>query len=281
MKSLRIIISASLAILFCLSCSHDEDNTPSLADRNVFIPADDDYSATAQIRRSFFEQTGCYLLFSDSLQGTEMLDVLRYSMLGHGESTTYYYNYILQPDSQQLAANLIRDHLVRRLGRAQPYAYMVVNSISHYRNGQLVSDRKLLGLRAYAISLSGGEAYNSPDDYFKSMVGDMVKARLKSMTEEELESFYKLSAQYYNEDEINFGLTTKKETDEEMWPFGFFRDTHSSYFKSFNDDLEDWLDAVLGNSREEFESVYGAAKMMMDKYDALWGIITDMGYVLN
>lgn len=288
---------ACLSLLFS-ACSDSEDNTPSLADVNIFEPAPDDQSETAQIRREFFGLTGSYLLFTDTLrtivsgqsldgsatQRTELLDIMAYSMLGFGESTTYRYGYITSPDSQRMAADLVRTYLVPRLGKACPFSFLLLNRITQYDSSlrKDVGVSKLLGLRAYAISLADGEAYTQPDDYFRAMVGDMVRSKVQTLTAEDLDAFYAFSRSYYGEDESHFGLSTSRSADTEMYPFGFFSDVYYYRFPDASYDLRQWLAIVLTYTRDRFLQLYGSQPIMVGKYDALRAIITeDLGYVLD
>lgn len=296
MMRINCIFYAMLAGVMLVGCSDSEDTTPSLADVNVFEPAEDDNSETAQIRREFFNATGSYLLFNDTLRavnrGTaadgsvisrpEMLDIMRYVMTGYGSSTHYTYEYINSPEGQRAAVQLVNDHLVWRMGRALPYAFFIVNDISYRDNKNVVvHESKLLGLRAYAISLSGGDAFNDPETYFRGMIADMVKAKIKTMSEEELAAFYDFSRDYYYEYKSDFGLSDKSAPAEEMWNYGFFVDVYGDIFPSSDYDLEAWLAKVTMVSRGQFEAQYGSSSVMMGKYEALVGIIEDLGYVLD
>lgn len=262
-------------------CSSSEDTTPSLADINQFEPSATDQSQTAQLRREFFAQTGSYLLFSDTLaDGREMLDVMNYTMFGFGEHTAIRYGYITQPDSQRLAAELVCQHLVRRLGRARPYSFLLVNSIK--TGSEEKAESKLLGLRAYAISMNNGAAFNDPDTYFRAMVADMVRSKVQTLSTDQLSAFYAYSREYYSQDEDHFGLSTSHSQDTEMYPFGFFSDVYYDVFPDSSYDLRMWINAALVYTRDQFAALYGAYPIMMGKYDAMRGIIeNDLGYILD
>lgn len=290
------ILYAILIGSMLVGCSDSEDTTPSYADINVFEPAEDDNSETAQIRREFFNATGSYLLFSDTLRavnrgtstdGTvvtkpEMLDIMAYAMIGYGSRTQYYYEYITSPEEQREAMNLIKDHLVWRMGRALPYAFFIVNSISYKDDkDNLVYETKQLGLRAYAISLNGGKAFEDPETYFSSMISDMVRTKVKTMSEDELAEFYDFSREYYYEYKEDFGLSATKYPDKEMWNYGFFTDVYKDLFPNSTSDLDLWLYYVTTLSREDFEAQYGSSSVMMAKYEVLAKIIEDLGYVLR
>lgn len=274
-------------------CDKSEDTTPSFADRNVFEPEDGDDSETAQIRRDFYAATGSYLLFTDSLRTVmsgvgadgspifkaELLDVMGYAMVGYGSTTKYEYGYITDPEAQREAVRLVREHLVWRMGKALPYAFFIVNSIK--RRDSEVYETKLLGLRAYAISLNNGEAFTDPETYFRSMIADMMRTKIQTMSEDELASFYDFSREYYYEDKTAFGLPATTSADAVMWNYGFFTDIYGKSFPDAAYDLRSWITAVATYSREQFEAKYGSSAKMMSKFDALAAIVEELGYVLR
>ncbi|MCM1313309.1 MAG: hypothetical protein NC206_08020 [Bacteroides sp.] len=295
MKANYILVLLASSLL--ASCSKEEDTTPSYADQAVFAPLDSDMSETARIRRDFYETTGTYLLFTDTLrtvtsgigfdgkpvEKTELLDVMGYAMIGYGSTTKYIYDYITDPEEQQMAVELIRENLIWRMGKALPYSFFLVNKITHWDSSKksYVADTKLLGLRAYAISLNDGEAFADPDAYFNNMIADMVRTKVQTMGEEELASFYDISRSYYYEDKTEFGLPATYSSDTEMWNYGFFMDVYGHSFPDSAYDLRAWLTAVITYSREQFEAKYGTSAVMMSKFDALSGIVSDLGYVLQ
>ena len=79
------------------ACGEEDALTPSGNELNSFLPDESDHSPVAELRRSFYEETGIYLLFSDTLrhvqtgtdeQGrpvydTEMVD-FNYNLNGDG-----------------------------------------------------------------------------------------------------------------------------------------------------------------------------------------------------
>lgn len=296
---MKIRIAFYILVLLPLlaACDKTEDVTPSLADSNVFEPAEDDCSETAQIRREFYHETGSYLLFTDTLRTvssgfgldgtagmtTELLDVMGYAMVGYGSTTKYAYGYITDPQEQRDAVRLVREHLLWRMGRALPYSFLLVNSISYWDSSRKtdVYETKLLGMRAYVISLNEGAAFSDPEAYFGNMIADMVRTKILTMSEEELAAFYDFSREYYYEDKTAFGLPATYSSDATMWEYGFFKDVYGRSFPDSAYDLKAWISSVTAYSRERFEAIYGSSAVMMNKYDVMAGIIEDLGYVLR
>lgn len=292
---INYILYVILIVSVLTGCDNSEDTTPSLSDQNTFEPAGDDNSETAQIRREFYNSTGSYLLFNDTLRTvssgtsasgsemfkTEILDIMGYTMIGYGSSTKYVYGYITSPEEQRKAVELINDHLIWRMGKALPYAFFLVDNISYWDSSKKVNvyETKLLGLRAYAISLNGGAAFDDPETYFRGMINDMIRTKLLTMSDEELASFYKFSQEYYDEYKTDHGLSANVTSGTDLWEFGFIS-AYGTIFPSRSSDLQSWINIVTTNTREQFESKYNSA-VMLSKYDALTGIIEELGYVLQ
>ena len=68
------------------------------------------------------------------------------------------------------------------------------------------------------------------------------------------------------------------------WQYGFmekFDDIWGGsdcYFPYEKRDLQDWVNAVLAMSRDEFVAKYGSSQVMVNKYDTMKGIIEQMGF---
>ena len=251
----------------CVACGGEEDDTtPSYADVNGFAPADDDNSPTAQLRRDFYNQTGSYLLFKDTLithtsdGRSELLDITYFIMgsIDWQSDYKYTYEYIEDIEQQRKAAEYVQKYLIKRLGKNTPYSFFLVNDLHYDYYGRLRQRDKVLGLRSYVISMGGGEAYDDPETYFGDMIVDIVKNSISRVPEELMNQFYAFSKDYYGND-VEGSLT-----DQEVW--------------DLSTDLYLWLEAVLTMSPSEFEAEYGSSSVMMEKYTLLREIILNQGF---
>lgn len=283
---LLTLFSFSIACLSVACGGEEDDTTPSYADINGFAPADDDNSPTAQLRRDFYNQTGSYLLFKDTLitrtsdGRSELLDITYFIMgsIDWQSDYDYTYEYIEDIEQQRKAAEYVQKYLISRLGKNTPYSFFLVNDLHYDYYGRLRQRDKVLGLRSYAISMGGGEAYEDPETYFGDMIVDIVKNSISRVPEEVMNQFYAFSKDYYGND-VEGSLT-----DQEVWDLGMFYyiedDRWGNYFYYQNTDLSLWLEAVLTMSPSEFEAEYGSSSVMMEKYALLRQIILDQGFEL-
>ena len=283
---LLTLFSFSIACLSVACGGEEDDTTPSYADINGFAPADDDNSPTAQLRRDFYNQTGSYLLFKDTLitrtsdGRSELLDITYFIMgsIDWQSDYEYTYEYIEDIEQQRKAAEYVQKYLISRLGKNTPYSFFLVNDLHYDYYGRLRQRDKVLGLRSYVISMGGGEAYEDPETYFGDMIVDIVKNSISRVPEEVMNQFYAFSKDYYGND-VEGSLT-----DQEVWDLGMFYyiedDRWGNYFYYESTDLYLWLEAVLTMSPSEFEAEYGSSSVMMEKYALLREIILDQGFEL-
>ncbi|MBQ7717606.1 MAG: hypothetical protein IJT55_08890 [Prevotella sp.] len=281
---LLTLFSFSIACVSVACGGEEDDTTPSYADINGFAPADDDNSPTAQLRRDFYNQTGSYLLFKDTLitrtsdGRSELLDITYFIMgsIDWQSDYDYTYEYIEDIEQQRKAAEYVQKYLISRLGKNTPYSFFLVNDLHYDYYGRLRQRDKVLGLRSYVISMGGGEAYEDPETYFGDMIVDIVKNSISRVPEEVMNQFYAFSKDYYGND-VEGSLT-----DQEVWDLGMFYyiadDWWGNYFYYESTDLSLWLEAVLTMSPSEFEAEYGSSSVMMEKYTLLREIILNQGF---
>lgn len=287
-----------LAVLLFVSCSDDDNLTPSNADINGFAPAADDNSATARIRNDFFNATGTYLLFSDTLvskssNGEPELFDATWSITGSSSVSTdiddydYNYSYITSTDKQRQAANTIREHLVSKLGKQLPFSFLLVDDVYYKYTTWSGSVRTthlpmLIAPRGYVISTQDGLLYQNPDSLVNTLIADMVITKIQKADASVTEPFLSFSSQYYGQDFEDIGLSLDDFEDDEtyIWNYGMFSygDWWGGYFYSQKRDIQDWVGIMLAQDRDTFAKTYGSSSVMMSKYDALKQVIRNMGF---
>lgn len=141
----QYIYISLLLLAGCLCTCQEEDL--NLADlENVFLPSPNATDESSELRRNFYEATGCYLLFNDTLRheyggvdaygnpyyDTELLSLGWNYISGSSNPTRYVYEYIETIEQQRKAAEWLQDYLMPYLGNVVPYSLLVVNRIDHY-----------------------------------------------------------------------------------------------------------------------------------------------------
>lgn len=289
-----------LAAFVVSACSDTEDITPSMADVNYYAPPTTDNSVVAQLQRSFYNEVGSYLLFSDTLPGSnanhnEVLNMNYNFITGSPSRYRFTYTYISSDNEKQQATALLREQLVKRLGKAVPYSFLLVNEISwwdkkddgswaliKHSNSNKTDPHPTLVIndRCYAISMNNGEALETDgyfDDIFNSIVSDIVGR----LNDEELAPFYAFSKEYYDKEQVGYeGLTDdywNQDPDENIWPYGFLTDAGYDVFPRQDTDLKAFTKLLTGSTRKEVEEKYGSAPIIIQKYNTLRSILESKG----
>ena len=89
--------------------------------------------------------------------------------------------------------------------------------------------------------------------------------------------FYKYCDAIYYEYKTDLGYESGYD-DELARELGFLKDRFRSYYPNYNHDVEMFLDATFYLSEDEFKEEYGSYPVIMAKYEALKGLITELGY---
>lgn len=310
MKKVYIICLMAIVALGGFSgCSSDEDTTPSMADVNDFAPKDDDMSAEAELRRNFYQQTGCYLLFNDTLsvkqQGTDNYGKpvyqvqtvnVDFNIFNKGASVyRYTYDYITDDDTKQKAAKALKEKVIDRLGSMLPFSVLLVNGISQWtenKYGEWVLTEESdyygtnphpifrLGSRCYAFSIEGGEALEDPT-FYDDVLCDIVKDKISAKGKTFLDDFKALVANYddlvddwYDKEDKGYPLG---KNDDLARSLGFLKDRNYYFFPDEEMDVNGYINAVFSYSIEEFENEYANYPICIARFKVMREKIEGLG----
>lgn len=299
MKKNRFYIALGILLLGFTACTNEEDTSPSYADQNLFAPSEGDHSEMAELQRTFYKETGSYLLFNDTLRkeqngkdaygnpiwNTELVD-LTYPVIGDPTSYRYTYKYIKEIEKRRNLVNLIKEKLAARLGKAVPYSFLLVDSITTWKNNNGVwkiangyldipHPIQLLGTRCYAISTNGNQGFEDKD-YFTTIFKKIVVSKLLRLSGNKLSSFYSYGEQYYLVDKFYLDIP-RGLNDSLARSKGFWKDENYYYFAYKQNDLEYFSDAVCTYSPSEVESLMGEYPLVIEKFNIIREIIKSMG----
>jgi len=306
MKKIIFYIACIAIISGFASCANQEDISPSYADQNLFAPSDEDHSATADLRRDFYKETGAYLLFNDTLKkvkngtdaygnpiwNTETVDV-EYPFIGDVSSYTYTYKYIRSIDQQKKVADLIKEKLAKRLGKAVPYSFLIVDSITTWTNnngvleivpeyswsGAVPHPTQVLGTRCYVVSTSGDTGFQDAN-YFTTIFSQIVLNKLRRLNPDKLSKFYSYGESYYQVDKTDLGLEHGV-NDSIARSRGFWQDYNYYYLALKDTDLEYFSNAVCTYSESEVKEMMAAFPIVVERFELLRNVIKSMGIKLD
>jgi hypothetical protein len=280
------------------SCSSEGDLTPSNADENLFSPTSADKSELAQLRNSFHEKVGSYLLFNDTLVTkqtgtdvygnavwhTETVD-LNYFMTSD-DGYIYEYNYITDLASQKKAAEFIENKLAPKLGSAVPYSFLLVNGITKYTySGGVKTVVKryntphptlVLGMRCYAVSMEKGSTYDN-SSFITKAFAQIVADKVSRLSESALAKFYSYSNKYYGAYKEDIGLKEGYD-DDFARSIGFLEDYYSYDFPYSSTDLTKYETAICSYSLADFEEEYASYPICIAKFKFLRSLCESMGF---
>lgn len=288
MKKYIMLAMVALSLGFASCDSSDEDVTPSHADVvNGFAPAANDNSETAQIRRDFYSKTGSYLIFSDTLVSKNLEgkpELLDHNWAIFGSQSFYDYDYkyvyITDPARQRKVADDVEKYLVKKLGKARPFSYFLVDEVYYDYYGSKRIVKNLLGMRTYLLTVcpEGQDPESFYGDIFMSIVIDKFNRLDASITKAFTEDVENLYYEYFED----HGLPEDGPI-ENAWEYGFLSYVDGYYWDYFpkkENDTKEWLQTLVSMSSEEFETKYGAYPILMKRYKALTKILSDLGIEL-
>lgn len=299
MKKNRFYIALGVVLLGFIACTDEEDTSPSYADQNLFAPSEGDHSEMAEFKRNFYKETGAYLLFNDTLSkeqngtdaygnpiwNTELVD-LSYSVIGEATSYIYTCKYIADLEKRKVATNLIKEKLAVRLGKAVPYSFLIVDSITTWKNNNGIWEIangyldiphpiQILGTRCYAISTNGDAGY-ADEDYFNAIFKIIVVNKLQRLSADKLSAFYSYGEKYYQMDKIYFDFPRGVD-DNLARSLGFWKDYNYYYLALKQFDLEYFSDAVCTYSPSEVEKMMAGYPLVIERFNILREVIKSMG----
>lgn len=305
-RQIYLIAMTIVALSVCVSCAKEEPLEP-LNDgfANYFAPAAGATDPESVLRREFYAQTSCYLLFNDTLVtkqiGTDKDGNPLYFHetvdLSYGITSTmttkYSFEYFSDIESKKRATKLIQEELLDKMAESQrPFSVLLTDVITAYEiydSGWFEKDKDFVkNTRSTAIAIK--DIADKTDEELvefgaailnkfvaSSLKGNIDRPILKpffSLSEGQYEKYYDLFEDWDYPDiedvrELGF---LRGEID---WDFGYME------FPAKTQDLDDFTEAVLTMTYEEFEAENEGYPFVLEKYNLLKQAIKDLGYIIN
>ncbi len=297
---LGLLLSAAVA------CRKEDDITPEAAVPNPFYPdaaATDEYS---QLRREFYAETGCYLLFNDTLKyeytGTDRYGNPLYSMelldLPYGVTSSvqwkFVFNYSTNVQQARQAAEIVKKDILSAMDkRYHPYSFLLVKDFMTYTymieegepngywSGPNSVETYYIGERAILMSI---DALLKDKETMKNKF--LRRLLDKQLTTTVLKDFYAPGDTYYGQDwtgdfadEYDFISRTGILAFEESHGVGEEFPTY--WVQSKTADLKVFLDDLLLGQEEEFMAKYAEYPIVQEKFRLLKKTVIDLGFNIN
>ena len=299
MKKFYYIFSIVVSMM-AVSCSED-GVTPHLKDTTqAFLPAADDNSEEAQMRRDFYQTYGSFLLFNDTLQHeelgkdvngdmhyfTEVLD-LNYQV-GMSTESNEKFRFTLLTDMEQKrsAVQYIKDYLLTHLtGKLKPYSWLLVDKIQRDFSGTVSSPYAATGQRAVVVACNLlPRMTDAQKVQYTTQVMNTIIAKLANDNATAFEEFLQVSKAYYDGEFT--APATNAENTTLLNQVGFicrgtddFKQETNGLYPSQEQDIKAYARLVVASTTEATATKYADYPLVLEKCDIMRKTLKSLGYV--
>lgn len=305
-----------LFILVAVACRKEDDPAPSTNWINDFDVPENATDAESVMRREFLSETGCYLLFNDTIHkefvryndngeavySVETVD-LSYSISSAGREKQSF-TYLPSIDQKKEAVQFVKTRLLSLMSEdVYPYSVLLVDSIFnttfYYEQGSdesgIYGDRTFVryysGERCLAVST--GDIGSMEETEQKNAIRDIVSAMIVTKFSSNAEWTTSFFAYY----EGLYGLVDA-DLDYDYWEeaegwnynpdvreFGFLSGeiNYDVYLTSpiKDEDLRDYVNVLIIGEEEEFLNENEEFPIVIEKYGIMKRIVEEMGFDLS
>lgn len=283
---MRLNIFIWMILAGCLFSCEKEKLTPSEA-RNPFAPDPEATDATSKLRRDFYEKTGCFLLFNDTLRheykglnasgepyyDTELL-AMDWDLGAVKSGHTLRFEYLNQEQQQKAYDFLVND--LYDVIKTMPYSILVVNkmelSVEDFYTGERtwVPQTFDMNSRCLAIAIEGLFGDVEPMEFAQDLCcaiifGSFGGSETNYWEGSEAIEFLNVNLWDYDYPKFWYGVTTL----EDLYPYGFIADTNGDNLPTAVQDACAYIKAILFMTDQEFREKYGMYYQVMQKYEIM------------
>ena len=303
-KTLEILVYCCFISISLFSCGDKEDDiTPEAPAKNYFAADANATDDESLLRKEFYKNNGCYLLFNDTLRHdsigvkpngeiiykTETVDVPY--VMSSLSSYAYKYTYIKDIDQKKSAVAFLEKYILPHLStKLRPYSWLLVNSITKYavQDNTYTYDSEqesVLGNRATAIAM--GTVFDMDEDdvkqFAKELSASILAKKVSIQADNITTSFTKFSNSLYekgatvmpDDDDSNMALMQENGfiCPNDSWGFTFY-----GQFPTKAEDEEAFAKLVVEKDEQEVRDMYNN-DTIIQKYLAMRQIILNLGYI--
>jgi len=298
--SITFMAMAAAALTLLGSCSGEDTLTPDYKNPSAcFMPAENDQSEEAQLRRSFLSETGSYLLFNDTLQHeflgndingspryfTELLDITYAVGQSSNSQANYTYTYLESVEQKQMMTNFLKAYLLPHLTKdLKPYSWFICNVINYYSDSYSSSaSHPYATSNQRCVVLSGSyliqrERTEEQKEKYAQRILNGIVGQLAMNKSDAFTEFYKISAKYYGADYMAFGYDSRPST-QVLMQMGFLSSTAISSFPSMSTDLNSYALMVIQYTDEQLAAQYASYPLVLQKAAIVRQVLISLGYV--
>ena len=289
-----------LVSVMAVSCSED-GVTPHLKDTTLaFLPAADDNSEEAQLRRDFYQTYGSFLLFNDTLQHealgkdvngdlhyfTEVLDLNYQVGMSTESNEKFKVTLLTDMDKKRAAVQYIKDYLLVHLtGKLKPYSWLLVDKIQRDFIGSVSSPYAATGQRAVAVACNLiPQLTDAQKVQYTAQVMNTIIAKLANDNATAFEDFLQVSKAYYDGEFT--APATNAENTALLNQVGFisrganeFKQETNGLYPNQEQDIKAYARLVVASTAEANATKYADYPLVLEKCDIMRKTLKSLGYV--
>ena len=274
---------------------------------NHFLPDENATDVTSQLRREFFETTGCYLLFNDTLRHeyvgesadgypvyeTEMLE-MGWIPLGSNTSIDLGFEYIIVEERQSDVYEFLVNNLYPYMENAMPYSILAVNNIIQYEedyddNIIETSLSSYANSRCTALSFADLREANDWDAFAQDFCCELILGNFGGNPTYyyeggDAEAFFDINSWDYGYRKSGYDIVNTdrwtgdpEEYMAQLYDLGFIEDTDNAYLPEAKEDGIAYIRTCLTMTDEEFRAKFGAYEVVMEKYEIIKPLVDATG----
>lgn len=303
MKQFKNTIFLCCGLLGLSACSEDA-LTPDHEKRyDTFMPDASATDSTSILRREFKAETGCYLLFNDTLQHelrgydfnglpvyfTERLEI-NYE-IGSSDLTSSAYSYVLltRLEEQKQALQFLKERIMCHLGPgARPFSWFLTRKITNFNSNfntttypsVATGERSIAVAFDYLLSASRTEAQLQR---YSLQILDRVLYNLVMHRQAQFTDFRAVSNSDYGR---TFTSTSNDDNTRILAEHGFLTKGENSsgiptngYYPNYQLDLTTYVTYAVTYDDATMERYYGNYPLVMQKFRLFKEQLTKIGFI--
>ncbi len=290
-----------IGMLFLAACSEDE-LTPSGANDNPFAIQEGSNDPVSVLRRQFFDDHKIHLLFNDTLRkeygGKDAFnqDFWTVETLAPGYNLTAYrdnlhYELLSTTDINMMknGIELVERHILSHIsGKMLPYSILLVQTLEQDENGHgnYKPIDAFTNMRTVIIPVGEWIEMNEEEqkEHSSVILSALIASKYNNRSEE-AKPFFAYCEDYYYETIMDV-IPDWNRNIEDIYRLGmlsyyedYWGDLEYDEFRSSSGDFNDFFDAVMNRSEEDFAEEFGDYPIIMQKYHLMKETITNLGYI--
>lgn len=275
------------------ACSKEDWPDNSRPEINPFAVPADATGEEADLRRDFFDRTGVYLLFSDTLITQEVSTIsgkkedvyttvrLEWNMVSTNEGVDSFVCYPYEHlEQKKVLAEFVENEVLKNVSEIfKPYSVMLLDRFVYFKNqwGTLVPTEYSFyaGMQSTVIALGDFIVLTAEEKEIlkNDLVGEMVVSKISAIPDVDWEEFYSYSEEYYE-------LSSQWEVPYPIQACGYLPTFEYEWMIDFHSKEYDrlaFVSEIFKLSESDFRETYAEWPIIIDKMETMVKVLRKYG----